>query len=177
MKIRPIVPALGLGLALWLGPAAADEPVRTPAPRPEEMMLAYALLEAAGTPNTMEQTLQHSLNAQLQGAPELLPFRSAFESYLRRTISYEAQKEELAKAYLELYTPDEMRELIRFYQTPIGRRKAAADAKIAVSLAEVTRRKMAEQLPQFQQELQKLQQLRQPAQTPVGPRLPSPAQP
>ena len=174
MKFRLKFFLLVLAFALGGGLSAADWAARTP--RPEDMMLSYALLEAAGTHRTMEQTLQHSLNVQLQNAPELLPFRSAFESYLRRTISYEAQKEELARAYLELYTPDEIRELIRFYQTPIGRKKAAADTKIAVSLAEVTRRKMAEELPRFQQELQKLQQLQQSVQTPVGPRLPSPTQ-
>ena len=177
MKFRSSLFLFALGACFAGGFAAEIVQAPAQAPCPEEMLLAYALLEAAGTPDTMEQTLQHSLNAQLQSAPELLPFRSAFESYLRRTISYEAQKEELARAYLSFYTPDEMRELIRFYQPPIGRKKAAADAKIAVALAEVTRRKMAEELPRFQQELQKLQQLQQPAQTPVGPRLPSPEQP
>lgn len=89
-------------------------------------MLAYALLEAEGTPQMMEQTLKTSLEAQLKAAPELLAYRQAFEMYLRNTISFEAQKEELARIYLEVYAPDEIRELIRFYQTPIGRKKAAA---------------------------------------------------
>ncbi len=180
MKFRPLFSIVALGAALGWSAAAADEP-STRVLRPEERMLAYTLLEVAGTPRTMELTLQNSLDAQLQSNPQLLPFRHVFESYLRRTISYEAQKEELARTYLELYTLDEIRELIRFYQTPIGRKKAAADAKISVALAEVTRRKMAENLPQFQQqlqqEMQKQQLLQQPEQAPAGPVIPSPEQP
>lgn len=175
MKTRTMLPAIALGIALGVASVTAAEP--KPAPSQEEMKLAFSLLEAAGTPDVMEQTLQHTLNVQLQNAPELLPFRGAFESFLRRTISYEAQKDELARVYLELYSQDEIRELIRFYQTPIGRKKAAADAKISVHLAEAIQRKMTENMPQFQQEMQKLQQLQQSGGKPVGPRLPAPAQP
>ena len=171
MKSRLMIAVLSLASCVF----AAAEPVKSY--RLEEMMLAYVLLEAEGTPRMMEQTLQTSLDAQLKSAPELQPYRQAFESYLRRTISYEAQKEELAKIYLDIYTPDGIRELIRFYQSPIGRRKAAAGTRIAVAVAEVTRRKMEENMPHFQQqmqqEMQKRQLLEQPKQEGPGPRAPA----
>ena len=139
-------------------------------------MLAYALLEAEGTPQMMEQTLKTSLEAQLKAAPVLLAYRQAFEMYLRNTISFEAQKEELARIYLEVYAPDEIRELIRFYQTPIGRKKAAAGSRIATAAAQVTQKKMQEYLPVFQQQLEQMQkeELRRKAEL-LQSRLPEPA--
>lgn len=178
MKFRQKLFLSVFALSLFGGISAAEEPART---FPDGKKLACMLLEIAGTPETMEQTLQSMLNSQLQSEPGMLPYRHVLEAYLRRTISYDALKEELAGTYLEIYTQDELRALIHFYQTPIGRKKAAADAKIAVALAEITRRKMAEQLPQFQQqlqqEMQKRQLLLQSGQPAAGPELPSPAQP
>ena len=152
MKIVSIAAAFTLAAAAGF---SAENPVRQP--RLEDRMLAYALLEAEGTPQMMEQTLKTSLEAQLKAAPELLAYRQAFEMYLRNTISLEAQKEELARIYLEVYAPDEIRELIRFYQTPIGRKKAAAGSRIATAAAQVTQKKMQEYLPVFQQQLEQMQ--------------------
>ncbi|WP_288610918.1 DUF2059 domain-containing protein [uncultured Victivallis sp.] len=171
MKIVSIAVAFTLAAAAGF---SAENPVRQP--RLEDRMLAYALLEAEGTPQMMEQTLKTSLEAQLKAAPELLAYRQAFEMYLRNTISFEAQKEELARIYLEVYAPDEIRELIRFYQTPIGRKKAAAGSRIATAAAQVTQKKMQEYLPVFQQQLEQMQkeELRRKAEL-LQSRLPEPA--
>ncbi len=171
MKIVSIAAAFTLAAAAGF---SAENPVRQP--RLEDRMLAYALLEAEGTPQMMEQTLKTSLEAQLKAAPELLAYRQAFEMYLRNTISFEAQKEELARIYLEVYAPDEIRELIRFYQTPIGRKKAAAGSRIATAAAQVTQKKMQEYLPVFQQQLEQMQkeELRRKAEL-LQSRLPEPA--
>ena len=168
MKIVSIAAAFTLAAAAGF---SAENPVRQP--RLEDRMLAYALLEAEGTPQMMEQTLKTSLEAQLKAAPELLAYRQAFEMYLRNTISFEAQKEELARIYLEVYAPDEIRELIRFYQTPIGRKKAAAGSRIATAAAQVTQKKY---LPVFQQQLEQMQkeELRRKAEL-LQSRLPEPA--
>lgn len=144
--------------------ATAEEPPK--GPKLEDKMLATALLEAEGAPQMMEQTLQSTLATQMKESPELLPFRQAFESYLRNTISYEAQRDDLAAIYLTVYTPDEIRELIRFYQTPLGRKKAAAGTKIAVAATKMTQKKMRDNMPQFQlqmqQSIQNMQELPAP---------------
>ena len=167
MKISAMFLTLAVAFAAFA--ATAEEPEK--APKLEQKMLAWALLEAEGAPQMMEQTLQSTLATQMKESPELAPFRKAFESYLRNTISYEAQKEDLAAIYLAVYTPDDIRELIRFYQTPLGRKKAAAGAKIAVAATEMTQRKMRENMPQFlsqmQQGIQNMQELPASRPTPV----------
>jgi len=150
MKIFSMVLTLVFAFTAFAAPESTPEQTS----KPKDRMLACALLEAEGTPKMMEQALRITLEAQMKESPQLLPFRKAFETYLRRTISYEAQKDELADIYLATYTPDEIRELIRFYQTPIGRKKAAAGAKIAAAVAALTQKKMQENLPLFQKEMQ-----------------------
>jgi|GEM_PF-1384564 len=165
--------AMFLTLALAFAFAAAAEEPAPIGPKLEEKMLAWALLEAEGVPQMMEQTLQSTLSTQMKESPELLPFRKAFESYLRQTISYEAQKEDLARIYLTVYTPDDIRELIRFYQTPLGRKKAAAGAKIAVAATEVTQKKMRDNMPQFMLQMQQgIQNMQEAPAVPAAPVIP-----
>lgn len=155
-------------LAFFAFAAFAATAADAPAPKTGnsgDRMLAVSLLEAEGVPEMMEKTLQATLDVQMKESPELAPFRKAFETYLRKTISYEAQKEELVTIYLSVYTPDEIRELIRFYQTPIGRKKAAAGARIAIAAAETTQRKMRENIPAFQEQMQQSIQNMQEAPT------------
>ena len=169
MRISAMFLALAVAFAAFA--ATAEEPQK--GPKLENKMLAWALLEAEGVPQMMEQTLQSTLATQMKESPELLPFRKAFESYLRNTISYEAQKEDLAAIYLTVYTPDDIRELIRFYQTPLGRKKAAAGTKIAVAAAKMTQKKMRDNMPQFQlqmqQGIQNMQEVPAPRTTPIIP--------
>jgi len=173
MKISAMILTLAVAFAAFAATAAEPQP----GPKLEDKMLAWSLLEAEGVPQMMEQTLQSTLATQMKESPELAPFRKAFESYLRDTISYEAQKEDLARIYLAVYTPDDIRELIRFYQTPIGRKKAAAASKIAVAAAEMTQKKMRDNMPQFmlqmQQGIENMQEAPASRPVPAGPVIPA----
>lgn len=172
MKIFAMFLTLAFALAAFAA-TAEEPPQQQKGPKLEEKMLAWALLEAEGVPQMMEQTLQSTLSTQMKESPELLPFRKAFESYLRQTISYEAQKEDLAGIYLTVYTPDDIRELIRFYQTPLGRKKAAAGAKIAVAAAEMTQKKMRDNMPQFMLQMQQgIQNMQEAPAVPAAPVIP-----
>lgn len=171
MKISALFLTLAVAVAAFA--ATAEEPPQQKGPKLEEKMLAWSLLEAEGVPQMMEQTLRSTLATQMKEAPELMPFRKAFESYLRETISYEAQKEDLARIYLTVYTPDDIRELIRFYQTPIGRKKAAAGARIAVAATEMTQKKMRDNMPQFMLQMQQgIQNMQEAPAVPTAPVIP-----
>ncbi len=158
----------GTILAVAFSIAAFSAPVQER--KLEEKMLAWALIEAAGTQQAMEQTLQAMLNSQMNTATTPPILRQAFEEFLRETISYEALRNDLAEIYLQVYTPDDIRELIRFYQSPIGRKHAAAGAPIATATAALTQKKMEENLPRFQLRIQQLiQTMTPPAEAPALP--------
>ena len=72
---------------------------------------------------------------------------------MRKCFAFDALKGELAGLYLKNYTTDELRALIAFYRTPLGQKKAQADARIGAALSEITNRRFSEGLPELQKEL------------------------
>ena len=113
--------------------------------------LAEELLRINGTRQAMEATVEASLR-QLGSAPDD-PARPAMERFVRKCFAFDALKGELTELYLENYTPDELRALIAFYRTPLGRKKAQADARIGAALSKITNRRFTEGLPELQKEL------------------------
>ncbi len=139
MRKRPLLPA---ALLFCCCVAMADSGDRA---------LAEELLRINGTRQAMEATVEASLR-QLGSAPDD-PARPAMERFVRKCFAFDALKGELTELYLENYTPDELRALIAFYRTPLGRKKAQADARIGAALSKITNRRFAEGLPELQKEL------------------------
>ncbi len=139
MRKRPLLPA---ALLFCCCAAMADSSDRA---------LAEELLRINGTRQAMEATVEASLR-QLGSAPDD-PARPAMERFVRKCFAFDALKGELTELYLENYTPDELRALIAFYRTPLGRKKAQADARIGAALSKITNRRFAEGLPELQKEL------------------------
>lgn len=117
----------------------------------EARSLAEELLLVNGTRQAMEATVEASLR-QLGSAPDD-PARPAMERFVRRCFAFDALKGELTELYLKNYTAEELRALIAFYRTPLGRKKAQADARIGAALSEITNRRFSEGLPELQKEL------------------------
>lgn len=139
MRKRPLLPA---ALLFCCCAAMVDSGDRA---------LAEELLRINGTRQAMEATVEASLR-QLGSAPDD-PARPAMERFVRKCFAFDALKGELTELYLENYTPDELRALIAFYRTPLGRKKAQADARIGAALSKITNRRFAEGLPELQKEL------------------------
>ena len=115
--------------------------------------LAIELLKADGTEQVLDRTFNSALTQMSPGDND--PARSLIEQYLKKCFSFDVLKEDLATIYLDNYTVDEIKGLIAFYRTPLGRKKAAADPRIGAATAQVTSRKIQEDLPRLQLELQK----------------------
>ena len=118
---------------------------------PDARTLAGELLQLNGTRQALEATVEASLR-QLGSAPDD-PARPALERFVRRCFAFDALRPELVELYCRNYTPDELRALIAFYRTPLGQKKAQADARIGAALTEITNRRFTEGLAEFQKEL------------------------
>lgn len=118
---------------------------------PDARALAGELLQLNGTRQALEATVEASLR-QLGSAPDD-PARPALERFVRRCFAFDALQPELVELYCRNYTPEELRALIAFYRTPLGQKKAQADARIGAALSEITNRRFTEGLADFQKEL------------------------
>ncbi len=122
-------------------------------PTEADRALVIELLKINGTAQSLEATINATLK-QMQGEPDD-PTRPILEKFLRKCFSFETLKDDIARVYLENYTPAELRSLLDFYRTPLGRKKAEADAKIGAALSAITNREFQKNLPELQKELEK----------------------
>ena len=92
----------------------------------EEYQICYRLFEIMEMDKTMRDTTNKLVDVQLNAfsisnadkakvRPVLIKF---FEKYM----SYDSLKRDLAEVYLKYFTIKDIQELIKFYQTPTGRK-------------------------------------------------------
>ena len=107
-------------LLVSLNPAWAQSssPVANDASRAE----AKRMLGAMQMGKTLDIGLEAMLKAQLASDPSMVQFKEDYEFFLKKHLSYEAISSDLVELYADSYTVDEMVEITRFYQSPVGQR-------------------------------------------------------
>ena len=102
------------------------------------------------------------LNAQIQSNPALAAYRSELEAFYKKCLNYQAMKEDVAKIYLEVFTPDELRQLIAFYKSPTGKMFLKKTPELTVKVTMMTQDIIAKTMPELIKAIQaKTQQLQQ----------------
>jgi len=103
----------------------------------------------------MEEAYTNAINTsveqQITTTPSLAGYRDDLRSFFNKWLGWSALKTELAKLYLKHYTPEEMDELIRFYQTPAGKKTAAASANIQKELQTMQQSRLSAHLSEWDQ--------------------------
>jgi len=80
------------------------------------------MLNVMGMEGALEQSIEQTLNIQLQQNPTLAPFKGVMMKFFRKHMSYETLKPDMVKIYADAFTATELRELITFYSTPTGKK-------------------------------------------------------
>ena len=83
---------------------------------------AEKLLNMIGIQAAMEQSMSQMLDIQLQQSPALAPYKGVMMEFLNENMSYESLKPDLIKIYSEEFTASELREIIAFYSTDVGKK-------------------------------------------------------
>lgn len=133
---------------------SAEEAKPSPAIRLLEVMEfeKTAIESAAGMYEPMMQQF-----SQL-GLPEeaMAEIKAATDRFMRSIFTDPEVTKGIAAIYEEHFTPEEIEELIGFYQTQLGRKMIAAQAPIASATTELTMRLTQKNQAAFQQELMKI---------------------
>ncbi|HSS76500.1 MAG TPA: DUF2059 domain-containing protein [Thermoanaerobaculia bacterium] len=83
---------------------------------------AVELLQMMDLEKTMRSTLSAMLDAQINGNPEMAPYRDVFQSWIERYFSWDALKPRMIDLYVQAFTEPELRDMIAFYKTPTGQK-------------------------------------------------------
>jgi hypothetical protein len=109
-------------------PAVAQSTAPTPpatAPvSPGQRQLAEALLGTIYSEDSFNKVIDQVLVAQLKAHPEVQPYENEMRTFLSKYMSWAALKPDLAEVYAREFTEPELRELLRFYQSPTGKKAA-----------------------------------------------------
>ena len=151
--VRGVVTGLALALGLGLGvhPAGAD-----PARHREQ---AESYLRATNMAARLELLIEQVRAKQIEAlgkwyVPE--DTRGPARTYVERAISLVAEElswasleHELVEAHMSAYTEVELRGLVAFYESPLGRTYLEKRARLVSTALEITERRLANLLPKL----------------------------
>ncbi|MEX1139680.1 MAG: DUF2059 domain-containing protein [Bacteroidota bacterium] len=116
---------------------------------------AVEFLSTLNMQQVLSQTLDGSLRYQLQTNPELEPYQDVMRSFLTKHMSWESLKDSLATIYAEEFTEDEIRALIGFYKTALGRKTLETFPALFAKGSELGENAVKAHLPELTEAIQK----------------------
>ena len=136
--MRPAL--LALAALLSAAPAAAQEAVSDTTratPRltatPGATAAGRELLQLMNVERVMQAGIVSTFDSMLQGQPAMAQFRDVMLAWANKYMTWAAVGDDFVRIYTDTFTESELREMIAFYKTPVGR-------KLAEQTPELTKR-------------------------------------
>ena len=123
-------------------------------PTPANLQLCYDLFDAMKMEKQLTETSEQMLTMQIQGNPMLAQFKPELEAFYKKCLQFNNLKEGIAKVYLELFTPEQIRDFIRFYKTPSGQVFAAKSSLLSTKVAALSQQIVMKNMPELQKAMQ-----------------------
>jgi uncharacterized protein len=72
--------------------------------------------------NMLKSSIEVSLKAQVQANPAIAPHEKQLRAFFNKYMSWESLKEEFAVLYQKAFSEAELKQLVAFYKTPVGKK-------------------------------------------------------
>ncbi len=115
---------------------------------------ALEMMQASGVPEMLERAFTEQLENQFKALPELEKIRPQLTAFYRKAFSFKELEGELCTLYMKHYTCEELRQIIAFYKTPAGRKKAKVDGTLSSELGKLFLKHSEKKMPELQKLLQ-----------------------
>jgi hypothetical protein len=115
---------------------------------------AEALLNLMDMDNLMNESIDQMLEMQVKQNPAIGPFKDEMKKFLSKYMSWSTMKGDMVKIYAAEFTEPELKELLAFYQTPLGKKTVAKMPKLMAKGAELGQQRVQEHLPELQKAIQ-----------------------
>jgi len=137
---------LAAGVLISAPSALADEASHRAA---TEQLLSLMDME-----KVMQQSVDQMLAIQVKQNPAMGQFEGQMRAFLNKYMSWASVKEDMVKIYMTEFTEPEIKELIAFYQTPVGKKTVQKLPSLLQKSAELSQQRMQQHLPELQQAIQ-----------------------
>src|SRR6267378_7288351 len=127
---------LGLVLHGSLFAAQAQQDSAKRYQKAEQMLITMKM------PDIYARGINESVEQQVAATPALANYREDLKSFLDTCIGWPVVKTDVAKLYLKYYTLEEMDALIKFYQTPAGKKVAEISSTLVKEIQAMEQSKL-----------------------------------
>ncbi|WP_426490782.1 DUF2059 domain-containing protein [Hymenobacter sp. 102] len=138
--------------------AAAQAPLSA-----SQRKAAEELLAATNAEKNLTTSIDRMLAMQIEQNPGMKTVEPEMRAYITKYMSWSAMKEDMVQLYAREFTEKELKELAKFYQTPIGRKTIDKMPQLMAASMEIGQRRMQEHLPELQQAIAEKMKSQAPA--------------
>lgn len=131
------------------GPSASKVAVKTTVSAHAANSAAYTLLATMNMKESYEGMIKRITQMQIQANPQLKAIESTIHAFFTKYMGWEAQRGDIAALYAKNYTTEELKELNKFYQTPLGQKTVQLMPQLAAASAQIGQSKMMAHMPEM----------------------------
>ena len=115
---------------------------------------AEELLSLMNMEQVLEQSIEQSLDAQIQMNPMLATYKNVMMNFLEKHMSYASLKDDLVSLYASNFTASELKDLNDFYKTPTGQKTIQVLPQLMQQGAQLGMNRVQQNIGELQQMIQ-----------------------
>ena len=116
------------------------------------------LFQVMDLATTTNQAVDVVLKTQIESNPQLKQFEDVMRTFLTKYLSWNNLESQMVQMYAETFTEPEVRELLAFYRTPLGKKTVAKMPELMQKGAALGQKAVQDHLPELQEAIAKKMQ-------------------
>jgi len=108
--------------------------------------------------STFQQTLEKMLDVQIKQNPAIAPMKDTMLEFFEKYMGWESMKPDMAKIYMKNFSDEELKAMISFYKTPVGKKAARLLPVLSSEGAALGQKRVQENITELQSMIQKKMQ-------------------
>jgi hypothetical protein len=140
-------------------------PIRARADEASHRATVLELFKLTNMASNMSQQLEANLQAQLLMNSAIAPFLDTYRQFLAKYASWQSIEPELVALYIRTYTEPELKQLLAFYRTPLGKKSLRLMPYFMQQYALLSAERLREHMPELAEAIQEQSRREQGAAT------------
>jgi hypothetical protein len=112
------------------------------------------LFKALQMEKMQDATIVAMVNMQSQQNPNIQKIKPEFLAFLKENLSWKAIEPDVKSIYRKSFTADEIDELVKFYETPVGKKATSLIPELTAEGARIGQTRIKEKMPAFIKSIQ-----------------------
>ncbi|TGE15175.1 DUF2059 domain-containing protein [Hymenobacter elongatus] len=148
-----------LAAGLWLtAPAVQAQSTTATASAstgtPAQRKAAAVFLSTMQVEKTLDAAVDQMMTMQIKQRPEIKSLEPEMRAFTAKYMSWASLKEDMISLYATEFTEKELKELTKFYETPVGQKFVGKQSVLMQAGMELGQRRVQENLPELQRTIE-----------------------